>query len=401
MHTLGPVGLLDLLFGRAGTPPTPLPTVPTIVAPTPVPWLSPTSALGLSAVWRCVVLIADAIADLPWREWRGPESAPEELDPSRLVRRPSAIMTRREWTWRVVATEALYNTAYLLHVGGSDSEGVPWSLLPVPPRAILPITPLDPWGLTQPVEYLVGGERLSVDYLSIIRRSPFPGQTDLTSGILELARSQFQAYIASDSHLARYWINGGPTITQIKTDEPLTDDEAATIAQRWVSRRAQGSDYPAVMGHGAEASPFGADPTTDSAVEARREIVADIGRYFGVPSRILNAPAGDSETYANVENDTADLWRYTLRGYAGPIEDAVSELLPGDYMTGRRMRLDPTRYLQGDLVSRAQAYPALVTAGILTADEARAIGFGLGPSNAPAPAPTPAAIPAAMVTVGG
>jgi phage portal protein BeeE len=398
--------LLDRLFGRAGVA-TPTSTVPTIYAPASVPWVSGTTALGLSAVWRCINLIADSISDLPWREWTGAEAAPVELPISRLVRRPMATMTRREWTARVVATECLYNTVYLLHTGGWDSEGVPWSLMPIPPAAIMPVTPSDPWGLTNPTQYLVGGEEIGVEYLSIIRRAPYPGISDQAAGILNVARSQFQAYLAADTHLARYWINGGPTITQITAPMSITNTEAETMRDRWVSARqnANGASSPVVLGAGFEAKPFGADPTTDSAVEARREIVADIGRYFGVPSRILNAPAGDSETYANVENDATDLWRYTLRGYAGPIEDAISELLPGDYHVGRRMRFDPVRYLQGDLQSRAQAYPMLVNAGILTIDEARAGGFGLGPlpegATPPPASGAPVAIPAAMVTVGG
>jgi hypothetical protein len=70
----------------------------------------------LSAVWRCVTLLADVDrADALDRVEAGDAQRP----PSRLVRRPMATMTRREWTWRVVATEALCNTAYLLHVGGS------------------------------------------------------------------------------------------------------------------------------------------------------------------------------------------------------------------------------------------------------------------------------------------
>jgi HK97 family phage portal protein len=374
-----------------------------ITAPTSVPWVSGGTALGLSAVWRCVNLIADTISDMPWGEWRGPAAGPEELEPSRLVIRPMATLSVREWTKRVVATECLYNTVYLLHVGGTDSEGVPWSLLPIPPNAIMPLTPPDPWGLSSPTEYLVGGERIPAEFVTIIRRSPFPGISDMASGILDVARSQFQAYLAADTHLARYWINGGPTVTVLQTTASLTSDQAAGISDSWTSRRQLGG--PAVLDNGLEAKPFGADPTTDSAVEARREIVADIGRYFGVPSRILNAPAGDSETYANVENDATDLWRYTLRGYAGPIEDAISELLPGDYVRGRRMRLDPSRYLQGDLQSRAQAHQMLVGAGILTKDEARAMGFGLGPlpegATPPPASGAPTAIPAAMVTVGG
>lgn len=395
--------IADLVFGRAGAPATTT-AAPSTSAPMPVPWVSGGTTLGLSAVWRCVTLIADAIADMPWREWSGPENAPVELPTSRLVRRPMGEMTRREWTWRVVATEALYNTVHLLYIAGYDSEGVPWSLMPIPPEAVMPLTPLDPWGLLQPSEYLVGGQRVSVDDMTIIRRAPFPGLSDAASGILDIARRQFSSYLAADTHLARYWMAGGPTTTQIVTDQELDGDQAETIAQRWVDRRSLGADYPAVMGKGAEAKPFGADPTTESAVEARREMVADIGRYFGVATRILNAPAGDSETYSSVEMDETDLHRHTLRGYMGPVEDAISELLPGDYQIGRRMRFDPTRSLQGDLASRATAYPALVSAGIVTIDEARSAGFGLGPmtpDQLAAMPPAVDAIPAAMTTIGG
>ena len=92
------MGISDRLLGRAAvaTPITYPATIPTITAPSSIPWVSGTTALGLSAVWRCVNLISDSISDLPWREWKGPDQAPEELPISRLVRRPMATMTRRE-----------------------------------------------------------------------------------------------------------------------------------------------------------------------------------------------------------------------------------------------------------------------------------------------------------------
>ncbi len=91
-----------------------------------------------------------------------------------------------------------------------------------------------------------------------------------------------------------------------------------------------------------------------------------------------------------MENDAIDLLRYFLRGYMGPIEDAISSLLPSDYIDGRRMQFDPSRHLQGDLATRAAAYPPLVAAGIFTADEARVRGFGLPPIAAPATPEAPA-----------
>lgn len=352
---------------------------PTVVAVTPLPAIDTRSVMGLSAVRRCVLLIADTVADMPWQEWKGDELLPA----SRLVRRPYALMTRREWTWRVVATEALWSTVYLLHVGGTDAQGRPWSLLPLPPSLVTP-GPTDPWGLTPPSEYYVAGQRVSAANLTVIRRTPLPGVSDELAGLIQLARAQFTSYVGADIHAARYWANGGPTTTVITTDQEISDTDAEGIAQRWVDRRAMGSDRPAVLGKGAEAKPWGADPTAESATEARREINAEIGRHFGVPTRILNAPAGDSETYSNVEMDAIDLYRYSLRGYMGPIEDGISDLLPGDPIEGRRMLMDPARFLQGDLSSRATAWSTIVTAGIADPDEARVRGFGLPPRQSAA-----------------
>jgi phage portal protein BeeE len=231
-----------------------------------------------------------------------------------------------------------------------------------------------------PAAYNIAGREVSDAFVTVVRRAPFPGVPDYLAGILQIARRQFTTFLAADVAASRYWMAGGPITTVISTEQELTTDDADWIAQRWVDRRSLGADYPAVLGKGAEAKPWGADPTAESAVNARQEVNADVGRYFGVPTRILNAPAGDSETYSNVENDAVDLLRYCLRGYMGPVEDAISELLPGDYLLGRRMRLDATATVQGDLASRAAAYPALVTAGILTIAEARVRGFGLTPA---------------------
>jgi phage portal protein BeeE len=373
------VGLLEIL-GLARTAATPATSTapPATVGPTRVPYLDGRSALALSAVWRCVTLIADVIADWQWTEWKGDEL----LEPSRLVRRPMVTMSRREWTWRVVATEALYSTCHLLHVGGSDSEGGPWSLLPVPPAAIAPIGYVDPYGLLPPTAYVVAGRRVDAQYVTVIRRTPFPGVPDWLNGVINLARTQFGAYLAADIAAARYWQAGGPVTTVIETAAEMDDPEADAIARRWIARRSMGADYPAVLSSGTTAKPWGADPTAEASVESRREDVAMVGRYFGMPTRILNAPAGDSETYSNVENDAIDLYRMCLRGHAGPVEDAISEILPGDALAGRRMAMDASRFLQGDLASRAIAWPALVQSGIVDTDEARTRGFGLPPRTA-------------------
>jgi phage portal protein BeeE len=138
----------------------------------------------------------------------------------------------------------------------------------------------------------------------------------------------------------------------LETDQRLTTPQITETSELWAEKRSRGPDYAPVLSGGLKARSFGADPTSESAVEARKELVADIGRYFGIPTRILNAPTGDSETYTSNESGNQDLVRYTLQNYMGAIEDGISDQLPG----GRSMVMDPWRLTAGTQYSQAQAY---------------------------------------------
>jgi HK97 family phage portal protein len=332
-----------------------------------------TTALGLSSVWRCIDILSNGVSQLDWREMRGNL----ELPPSRLARRPYPDLTRREWVSLMVSTAALYDVAYALKVGGVDSEGVPVALLPLNPGIVQPIA-TDSLSILPPSEFWVGTEKVSREDLVIMHRSPLPGITDDAGGVIRLARITLAAAIAAEGYASRYWQAGGSPTTIIETPNALQPAQAEALSSAWTSMRQLGPDYAAVLG-GASAKSFGADPTQQAAVEARREQVADVGRYFGVPTRILNAPTGDSETYSSAESANHDLVRYTLQNYIGMIEDALSDLLPG----GRHITMDIRRLTAGTQIAQAQALQ-LMTGGkpVMSVDEARET-LGLPPIEEP------------------
>lgn len=317
-----------------------------------------TTALGLSSVWRCLDILANGISQLPWIERLGNL----ELPPSRLVRNPQdpSEYTRREWVSLVVSTMALYDIVYLLKAGGTDTEGVPAALVYLQPGICQPTT--SDFGsfnnILPPTEFIIGNQRIGRDRLVILRRSPQPGVSDALSGVIHLARITFAAAISAEGYASRYWQAGGPPTTVLTADGPINDTLAQSYSERWQAMRQLGPDYAAVLGNGLKAQQFGADPTLQSAVEARREQVADIGRYFGIPTRILNAPTGDSETYTSTSAANMDLVRYTLRNYIGAIEDAITSQLPEP----RAMKMDTWQLTEDTQLAQAQAYQ-LATGG--------------------------------------
>lgn len=352
-----------------------------------------TTVLGISAVWRCLDILANGVSQLDWQELRGNL----ELPPSRLVRRPQADRTRREWTSIVVSTLALYDVCYLLKNPVTDSEGVPLSLTYLQPAIVTP-KQFDQWGLFPPTEYFVLGRPVSADQLVILHRSPQPGIFDTVGGLINLARASFAAAIAASNYVSRYWQGGGSPNVVLETEANITQTTADEWADRWADRNSRGPDHPRVVGGGLKAKDFGADPTSAAAVEAEREQVAIVSRYFGIPTRIVNAPTGDTQTYHTSEAGNQDLVRYTLQNYIDAIQDAITDQLPG----GRRMWMDPDPLTRGVQYARAQSWNLALGANggkaWMTQDEVRA-EEGLPPIENPddllpdpkTPAPQPVA----------
>lgn len=325
------------------------------------------TALGISAVWRSVDILTTGVSQLDWKELRGNA----QLSPSRIVQRPQAQRTRREWVSLVVATLALYDVCYLLKAGGNDRDGVPLGLWYLDPTIVQPASQ-DLFTLAfglPPDRFFVAGKELHRDDLVILHRSPQPTVSDTVGGVIRLARTTFAAAIAAERYASRYWQAGGSPTTVLETEQRLTRPQIDETSDLWAEKRAKGPDYAPVLTGGLKARSFGADPTSESAVEARRELVADIGRYFGVPTRILNAPTGDNETYTSTSAANQDLVRYTLQNYIGAIQDAITDILPG----GRRMEMATERLTRGTQMEQAQAYQ-LATGGRpwMVPDEVRA-----------------------------
>jgi HK97 family phage portal protein len=374
------VGVLhDLFFGKRDTLTSPVnmvgfPTDGGLISG----GVSATTTLGLSAVWRSIDILSNGVSQLEWRERMGTLDIP----PSRIVTRPQAQRTRREWVSLVVSTLALFDVCYLYKAGGVDEEGVPLGLWYMDPTIIQPATTdlFTSAFLLPPDEFLVGANtKVRRDDLVILHRSPQPTISDTAGGIINIARTTFAAAIAADRYASRYWQSGGSPTTVLETEQRLTPEQTRSTSELWAEKRSRGPDYAPVLSGGLKARSFGADPTSESAVEARRELVADIGRYFGVPTRILNAPTGDSETYTSTPAANQDLVRYTLQNYIGAIEDGISDVLPGN----RRMEISTRKLVQGTQYEQAQAMQlATGNRAWMTPEEARD-AVGLPPMEDP------------------
>lgn len=306
--------------------------------------VSETIALAVPTVYQCVRIIADLVSDADVQEMRGTEVLP----PSRIALRPMATITRRTWLWVMSATMALYNGTWIEYRGGRDSEGVPFSLVPIAPTRVHFI------GTTMYVD----GQEVNRENFRWVPRTSWPTVTTDIGTVIRLARDVIAAAWAAESYRADFWQTGGAPVLQIVSDQVLSNDQADAMRDRYVLRRTENPGSPAVFGRGAKLEPVGADVASEGAVAAAEKLGSEIAKYFGVPAWLANVPAAaGSLVYQNASSAGLDLVRYTLRpGYAGPIGDAWSDALPGGYLSGRRVNVGLTHLTEGTVLEQAQAY---------------------------------------------
>ena len=132
---------------------------------------------------------------------------------------------------------------------------------------------------------------------------------------------------------------------------------ATAISDAWIAKRTTSPGAPPVIGKGADAKTLGADLGTSGANTSNDKLKASIARYFKMPPGIVNVPSEAGPlTYTTVEQESIHLVRYTIQPYCDVIGEALSAYLPGDYLLGDRIVLDPSRLTLADQLTRYQAY---------------------------------------------
>lgn len=327
-----------------------------------------TSALGLSAVYRSVSLIAGTIATLPLRTLQdGPDGTRSRV-PSWLDSPGGPTgLTPYEWTETVLAHLLLHGNAYCAHIYGGAGQ-------------VLGLQPIHPSAVS--VEQLKDGTKVYRVSMSDGKTQLFDDRsmvhipalsTDGVKGLspLTLARQSFATSIAGERSAARLFKDGALMSAIATVDEAMTEEEAKAVKEG-LDRKAAGeanAGQIALINRKVSIHPWSVSPVDAQWLESRAFQIEEVARWYGVPPHLLAQTEKQTSWGTGVSEQNRGLARYNLELWTTRIQQRLSRLLPPD----RKAEFDYTVFVQPDPETEIKLLLEQVKGGLLTTNEARKI----------------------------
>jgi HK97 family phage portal protein len=328
------------------------------------------NALRVSDAYACVRVLADSVSSLPLHAYRrtgqGRVAAGDNQRAVQLLSRPAPGSTGVDLISQVMVHLNVHGDAFIGKYR-SDGEIVQLGL----------ITP-------DSVQVELRGQRI-VYLLDTVKGRTEHGPDDIVhikgmsvDGLRGLSPvTQCRVALGLSSSLqqsAKTYTEQGSRPSGVLT-VPNTNQEALErLKEGWQIRHAgvENMHQVAVMSGDVKFEPiaFSAD---DSQFLQQRELSArEVARIFRVPAWAIDAPTGDSLTYANVTEQNRALVTHSLRPWIVRIERAISndpDLCPG----GTYVAFDLDGLLRADAATRATTYSQALNGetGWMRRDEVR------------------------------
>lgn len=338
------------------------------------------SAVGLSATWACVQLIAGTISTLPLMIYR------TSADGVRTVARdhplyfvlhdsPNFDQTDVDF-WEVMAASIeLYGNAYA--VMERRSGGVLNALHPIRPD-LVKVRRKDSGDLEY--EWTDNGRRIVKRGDEILHiRGPL-GDALSGASTLSMCRSVFEDAMSAETAAGSMFQNGVNASGVLSTPDAvrLSKDQREELETR-LREKYMGSvrrGVPMLLDGGLKWVPLSINPVDAQMLESRKFSGEQICRVFGVPPAMVGFGDKSSNWGTGKEVDVLGFQKFTLRKRLKRIERALlKQLVPlaERRAQGITIEFNLEGLLRADTASRYDAYEKAIRMGIATRNECRAL----------------------------
>lgn len=334
-------------------------------------WLDEHTFLNLSTAWRCVQVIAGALATSEKKVFErllGGDHDERPDDPLWYVlnRRPNPDTTGVGF-WRAIVRHRLtFGNGYAEIV--RDNGGRVAQLWNISPDRCALERDLSTGYLQYRIKSDAGPDRVLTGDRVLHLRGPgfcsFAGDSPLGQMLNTLALSASAEQFASN-----FFARGSSLSGFLRPTGDLDDATREQLRTEWDRLHSGSSNaFRTAIMEGVEWVDVDRPSLQDAqALEARKFQVEEICRFFGVPPTMVGHL--DRATWSNIEHLYTDFARSTLREHAQDLEQEVEAKLFPSRKPWRFVILDLAWAQQGDFKTRAEAYRVMSETGAFTIND--------------------------------
>lgn len=332
--------------------------------------ISVDAALQISSVWRCVELLATTIATLPLMAYEQTGKGQRDLARDSalwqlLHESPNGRMTPCEFWMTVIINLALRGNGYARIERGNNGEA--YALWPMPSDQVETVA-LDNGQVVY--HYRVGSNLAVLAAESVLH---IKGMGNGTVGLSKLDYMKATTGEVKNSQNAanKLFTTGGKPTGVLMVDNILKKEQREAI-QRNFSEMANGSTARLyVLEANMKYQQINLTPEDIQLLESRKFGIEEIGRWFGVPSVLINhsdVTAWGSGIFEIVEG----FHKFTIRPALVNIEQAIRKrVLTSAQRIKYTVEFNFDGLLRASLKDRMEIYAKAVQNGLKTRNECR------------------------------
>lgn len=338
------------------------------------------SALEVATVLACMRVIAEGIAQVPWKLYDGANSRPAVNHPLYRViyRKPNRWQTSFEFRETIAFHAALMGNAYVF-VGRIGSNRDVRELVPLEPQFVA-VKKREDGSLVYRYAPTTGqAVEFDASVIWHIKGASWNGWQGMEA--VKLVRDAVGLAVATESAHAEFH-KGGARVGGLYSVEGNLSPEQYEFLAKWLDKYAMGgerSGRPMILDRGAKFSSMQMTGVDAQHLETRNHQIAEICRGFRVMP-IMIGYSDKAATYASAEQMFIAHVVHTLSPWYERIEQSADTTLltEAEQARGLYTKFTPNALMRGAARDRAEFYQRAIgsvnaSPGWMTADEIRAL----------------------------
>lgn len=333
---------------------------------------TPEDALKIATAWRCVNLISQSVAMLPWGVYRRNANGDGERQRNHPVEwllhhEASAEMTAFDFKRAIKAHSLLWGNGYAEIE--RDMANRPYALHLLDPSRVEPGR--DGAGrVVYKVRQADGGEIiLPAADMYHIHGPGFDGLRGYS--VLEYAAAPLAMAMAFDKSLQKFFRDGFRPMGFFKTKGRMSLEAFQALEKRIDEFSGLDNRWKALpLDQEMEFEPLSVAPEDAQLVDLRKLSAIDICRLFDVPPHL--AFDLDRATFSNIESQGREFLTYGLMAHIVQMEQEADRKLLTRGWGGLYTKLNVNALVRADIEKRAAFYQLMLNSGAMNINEVRA-----------------------------